>query len=59
MKYALCRYNNKKELMNVRRFSCQGCAKKRAKAGLPYCVRKGSENGEIVWKNKEFKELFR
>lgn len=59
MKYALCEYNEKGELVKVRRFSCAGCAKKRRKPGKPFCVRKSNQFGEIVWMNDEYKKLNR
>lgn len=57
MKYALCEYNKKGELVNVRRFSCLGCARKRRKAGKPFCVRESNQFGKILWQNTECKEL--
>ena len=56
-KYCVCLYDYSGKLLGHTCYSCLGCAKKRMAKTTPACVREGSTEGEILYKNKYFEKI--
>ena len=53
MRYCLCLYDLKGNLLGTRLWSCLGCGVKHMPK-TPACLRKENKNGEIVRRNLSF-----